>query len=123
MKLWKTIAAPEGVAHWSRQRWFHEELWVRENHLEHRVILGRWRRVTRISSGWVYLEQIRPQCYQVRVRGKGGELVLAHEKVLGWEENAVPVAIVALAERIAQKTEWRLDVPSQLRRGAHIRTI
>ena len=124
MKHWKVTEAPEGAAYWSCRRcWIRQELRVRENYLEHRVILGRWRRVTRIQDGWVYLEQIRPQCYRLRVRGEGGQVVLTNQTVLGWDENAVPERMVLLAQQIAQRAAWPLDVPHLLRRGANIRTI
>ena len=100
---------------------------MRENYLEHRLIFGRWRRVTRISGGWVYIEKVETkgnwQHYRIRVRGMGGELVLTDHQWLGWEENAVPEALARQAERVAQETGWRLDVPHLLMRGSQIRTV
>jgi hypothetical protein len=113
--------------------WGDEELLVRENYLEHRVIFGRWRRATRITEGWVYLEPFdgayNTTGYQVRVRGKGGDVVLdksaysSSSSLFAFEETPyVPTSIAQLAEVVAQKTEWHLDVPSLLRRGSQIRT-
>jgi hypothetical protein len=110
--------------------WGDEALLIRENYLEYRVIFGSWRRVTRITDGWVYLEQFEGACqtgYQVRVRGKGGDIVLDknayYAQSLLADTSEVPTNIAQLAELIAQKTGWSLDVPSLLRRGSQIRTV
>jgi hypothetical protein len=99
---------------------------VRENYLEYRVALGRWCRVTRITEGWLYLEQVEVrsnwQCCRLRVRGQGGHRVLVESQRLDWDDNAVPAVLAQLAESLAQETGWPLDVPYRLRRGARIRT-
>ena len=109
-----------------RRRWFREELMLRENSLEHRLIFGRWRRVKRIQGAWVYLEEkeargsTQSRLYQIRVRGKGGECVLDSRQVYTYSmtdsEATVPTELFDLAEQVAQTTEWHLDIPYLLRR-------
>ena len=109
-----------------RRRWLREEFLVRTNYLERRVIFGRWRRFTRITDGWVFLEEREPvglanlprTRYRVRVRGSGGDVVLTNRQRLDWEQGHAPEALVELAEFIAQTTEWPLDIPYLLRAGA-----
>ncbi|WP_309709823.1 hypothetical protein [Armatimonas sp.] len=117
----------DGTLRLVRRRWLRQEVLIRENYVEHRVIFRGWRRVIRITDGWVYIERVETkgnwQRYRVRVRGTGGELVLTDRQWLGWEENAVPEALARQAELVAQETGWRLDVPYLLRRGSHIRTV
>lgn len=102
-----------------------EQLRLRANYLEHRVIVGRWRRVTRITDAWVYLECDQTASgeptFRVRVRGRGGELTLGETTPyhsMYDESLCVPDEVQALAETIARATEWPLDVPTLLRRRA-----
>ena len=109
-----------------RRRYFREELVLRENSLEHRLILGHWRRVTRICDAWVYLEEKEvsgstpSRFYQIRVRGHGGECVLDSRQVSTYSmmdsEATVPPELLHLADLVAQKTEWQLDIPYLLKR-------
>ncbi|MBB6049664.1 hypothetical protein [Armatimonas rosea] len=109
-----------------------EEVRLRENYLERRLVFGRWCRVVRITDGWVYVEEVESSgstaysTYRVRVRGKGGEVVLltrpAYGSSLLGNDHEVPRSVAQLAEFVAAKTDWQLDVPSLLRRGSRIRT-
>jgi Mago binding len=117
---------------WRLIPWGREEVRLRENYLERRVVFGRWCRVVRITDGWVYVEEVENSgsttypTYRVRVRGKGGEVVLLSRPAYGssilGNDHEVPRSVAQLAEFVAQKTEWYLDVPSLLRRGSQIRT-
>ncbi len=109
-----------------RRRYFREELMLSENSLEHRMIFLRWRRVKRIQDAWVYLEEkeahgsTQSRLYQIRVRGNGGECLLDSRQVYTYSmtdsEATIPTELIHLADLVAQKTEWQLDIPYLLRR-------
>ena len=125
MTNWDQTRLPDGTIRLMCRRFlFRQEFLVRENYLECCVVFGRWRRVTRITEGWVYLEKrglpTQRGRYQVQVRGNGGAILLADQLSGTWEENRVPASLSQLAELVAKTTEWRLDVPYHLRSGGGV---
>lgn len=137
LENWTQTTRPDGtirlLRRWRLIPWRREEVRLRANYLERRVVFGRWCRVVRITEGWVYVEEVESSgassypTYRVRVRGKGGEVVLlslpAYGSSILLSDHEVPRSVAQLAEFVAEKTEWHLDVPSLLRRGSQIRTV